>query len=217
MKRLIPLALTLLAACGGGGARLAPQPVALESGPPLVAVQVGDAQEAAILVQVLGEQPVTSGGHRLYFDARLAERLRGAGFDPVQADPEQVMRRVVRAYGQSDAGLRAMGVRILLREGEYWVVDGTRQQLRGLQAGGEYRLTGIVDPEPRPRVVRVTVPAPADVQRVYAAGVDVYQAEEDANGRWVVLGGAFEWQIEAMASAGFAVERLPVPAARERA
>lgn len=211
MSRFIPL-LCLAAACHAG---TAPVPVRLEPGAPLVAVQVADPQEAGLLVQALGAQPELARGDSLYFAAALADRLRGAGFDPLQVDADQARRRVVRAYGTSDAGLRAGGVRILTRERGYWIVDGSLAQLRRLQAAGGYVLARIDGNEPRPREVRVTVPAPADVQRVYDMGVDIFGAAQEG-GRMVVGGGAYEWQIEAMTAAGYTVERISsVPSSTE--
>lgn len=203
MSRLIPF-LCLAAACHAG---TAPAPVRLEPGAPLVAVQVADPQEAGLLVQALGTQPELARADSLYFAAALADRLRGAGFDPQPVDAEQARHRVVRAYGTSDAGLRADGLRILTRERGYWIVDGSLAQLRRLQAGGGYLLARIAGNEPRPREVRVTVPARADVQRVYDLGVDIFGAAPEG-GRVVVGGGAYEWQIEAMTAAGYTVERI---------
>ncbi|HST59793.1 MAG TPA: hypothetical protein VLK84_13910 [Longimicrobium sp.] len=202
MKRCIPL-LFLLAACHAG---TVPVPLRLEPAPPLVAVQVADPQEAGLLVQAIGAQPELARADSLYFAAAMADRLRGAGFDPQPVDAEQARHRVVRAYGTGDAGLRAGGMRILTREQGYWVVDGSLAQLRRLQAGGGYVLARIGASEPRPREVRVTVPAQADVQRVYDLGVDIFGAAPEG-GRVVVGGGAYEWQIEAMTAAGYTVER----------
>ncbi|HEU4882469.1 MAG TPA: hypothetical protein VFT45_09500, partial [Longimicrobium sp.] len=192
----------------------APGPVDLNPGPPLVAVQVMDAQEAGLLVQAVGAQPVAGMGGTLLFPATLADRLRGAGFNPQQADPGQVLTRVVRAYGVGDAAVGAAGVRVLRKRPQYWLVEGTLDQVRRLQAAG-VRLSQPGRNEPLPLEVRVTLPAAGDVQRVNQMGVDIFNAQASGTGA-VLTGGAYEWQIEAMTAAGYTVERIStVPATPE--
>lgn len=212
MKRFLSL-LCLLAACQRvEPAR--PAPLSLEPGPVLVAVQVGDAQEAELLVQALGgTAPQLAGGGLLYFDAALAERLRVLGFPPRQVDARQVRTAVARASGD-EARVRASGVQLLRREREYLLVTGTLAQLDALRAAG-VALAGPGRHEPTPMEVRVTMPGQADVHAVNALRVDIYQSAP-AGGRWVLTGGAYEWQIEALAAAGYTVERIStVPAPTE--
>jgi len=212
MRLLLPPVLLLAAACHAQTpprANLGPRAT-----PPLVAVRAADSEEAALLFETLRAEPARAEGLRFYFGAELAGRLRDAGFEPEPADAARVLRRVVRAYGPGESGLRGAGVRILTRERGYWVVDGAIVQLRSLAAAG-YRLTRPGPDEPFPRQVRVRVPAQADVQRVSDLGVDVYGAMPDG-GRWVLTGSAFEWQIEQMTAAGYAVERSSTVPPRAR-
>jgi hypothetical protein len=177
-------------------------------------VQVADAQEAELLAQAAGAPPVLGGQRRLYFPAALAERLRGAGYEPVQVDAGQVVSRVVRVYAPTDAAIRAAGVRVLRKYPAYWLAEGTLEQLRRLRGGGVV-LAQPGPSEPTPLEVRVTMPRQEDVQRVNALGVDIFQAGE-AGGRWTLTGGAYEWQIDAMTTAGYTVERIStVPSTEE--
>jgi hypothetical protein len=212
VKRSIPI-LCLLAACQRVEPA-GPAPLSLEPGPALVAVQVGDAEEAGLLIQALGgSAPALGGAGRLYFDAALAERLRTLGFPPETVDARQVRTAVVRAYG-GEAQVRAAGVRLLRRERGYLLVEGTLARLDALRASG-VALTGPGRHEPTPLEVRVTMPGAADVHQVNALQVDIYQSAP-AGDRWVLTGGAYEWQIEALTAAGYTVERIStVPAPTE--
>lgn len=176
---------------------------------PVYSVEVADADEAALLEQQLGVEPVRQIGTMLYFfDAEgLGEQLRDFGYQPERANSYQVFRRVVRVdrLGYEEQ-LLAAGVRLINREEEYWVIDGALANLRSLERAG-YRLRPLGRDEPLPREVRIRLEEAGQLQQVVAIHVDVFNVEESDAGIFV-YGGAFDHQIDQLREAGFEVERI---------
>jgi hypothetical protein len=172
-------------------------------------VTVEDESEAALLTQELDLERVRLEGTTLHFvgTPALLDRLRATGYSPVPSDRLEVERRVVRVYrrGEESAVLET-GVRLVNRERDYLVVDGTLQQLQLLRRLG-YRLTAVGLNEPRPREVRILVRSQDDVQRVNELHVDIYSVQQTPNGV-VISAGAFDGQIDALRAVGYQVERV---------
>lgn len=187
---------------------------------------MADAAEVALLVQEVELEPVRREGSSLIYvrDERVEARLEELGYEPLPVNPHDTYRRVVRVdrRGDEDA-LPAAGVRLINREKDHWVVEGSLAALRGLQAAG-YRLRPLAA-ELRPREIRVLVAGPDDVRRIAAMDVDVFNvdpverpsdpSDEDATyerqeaGRgYVLYGTAYDAQIDQLEAAGFEVERV---------
>lgn len=179
---------------------------------PVYQVAIEDPGEAAIIMQQLKITPMLVESHTMYFvdSAGAAKRLREAGYEPARASAEQIETRIVHVPVRgAEPELLATGVKLINREKDYWVVSGTLAQLALLP-----RLGYTLEPmgaDPRPREVRVTVASKADVQAVNAMGVDIYGSmpAKEPKGAIVILGGAFDAQIDAMEKAGYKVERVP--------
>jgi hypothetical protein len=203
---------------GGASLELTPQEAR-----PIAAVEVADAAEVALLVQEVKLEPVRREGSSLIYvrDERVEARLEELGYEPRPVNPHDTYRRVVRVdrRGEEDA-LPAAGVRMINREEDHWVVEGSLAALRGLRAAG-YRLRPLAR-ELRPREIRVLVAGPDDVRRIAAMDVDVFNVDpvdqptdddptydQRETGRGFVLyGTAYDAQIDQLEAAGFEVERV---------
>lgn len=205
---LTAIALLVVGACSSAGYgtadSLAPTVIGrLES------IAVADASEIELLTQELSLRPVRVEGNRLYYVATpgLADRLREIGYTPSAADIQQVERRTVRVQRRGDeAELLRSSVSLINRETDYWVVSGTLRQLRDLRTRG-YSLTGVGRGEPRTREVRIRLPAGQTSLALAAFQLDIYSVRTTPTGVEITAG-AFDSQIDALHSAGYAVERI---------
>ncbi len=209
------LAWALLASCAPPGGRSEPAESRREPDltpkdrRPVYSVQVGDADEAALLAQELELEMLRQEGSTLYFfdEPALRKKLGSLGYTPERADPYQVFHGVVRMERRgSEKDLATFGVRLINREDEYWIVEAPLATLRALQRSG-YRLASLEPTEPRPRQVRVWLERPEDAQRVADLQVDIYSVGKE-RGRHVLYGGAFDCQIDRLKEEGFEVERV---------
>lgn len=176
---------------------------------PIAAITVGDANEASLLVQELSLEPIRTEGNRLYFvaDSRVTQRLRDLGYTPEPADILQVERRTVRVYRRGDeAEMLRSGVTLINREPDYWVVTGPLRQIASLRTAG-YRITALGPNEPRPREVRIRLPAGQSSLVLGSFGLDIYSVYSAPTGVEVTAG-AFDSQIDALRAAGYNVERI---------
>lgn len=176
---------------------------------PIAAITVGDANEASLLVQELSLEPVLREGNRLYFvaDPRVTQRLRDLGYAPQSADILQVERRTVRVYRRGgEAEMLRSGVTLINREPDYWVVTGPLGQIASLRAAG-YRISALGPNEPRPREVRIRLPAGQSSLVLGPFQLDIYSVYSAATGVEVTAG-AFDSQIDALRAAGYNVERI---------
>lgn len=193
----------------GGAVRLEPPDTR-----PVWSVEVADAAEAGLLTQELKLQPLRQEGATLYFynAEGLPERLREMGYEPAQANPYDVYRRVVRvARRGSEEELQRYGVQLINREERHWVVEGPLASLRALARGG-YRLDLISADEPRPREVRIRVRSRADVQRINGLHVDIFSVSDQVGTQSTtteVHGAAFDHQIDKLRELGFEVTVIP--------
>lgn len=183
------------------------------AGPPLLRIDVEDADEARLVEQELKLRPVRARGRTLYFDrtADVEQRLRGAGFEPVAADPEEGAAEVVvvRRMGP-ETRLADAGARVVLREREYWIVRVTPAQRRTL-ARLDYRIEPLGDRGPHPRQVSVTAADATQVREVVALHMDVFHVEKAKKGEkgLVVRGAAFDDGIDALRAERLDVVVLP--------
>jgi hypothetical protein len=176
---------------------------------PIAAITVGDANEVSLLVQELSLEPVRTEGNRLYFvaDPRATQHLRDLGYVPESADIMQVERRTVRVYRKGEESeLLRNGVTLINREADHWVVTGSLRQLASLRALG-YRITALGPNEPRPREVRVRLPAGQSPLVLGRFELDIYSVYSAAAGVEVTAG-AFDAQIDALRAAGYTVDRI---------
>jgi hypothetical protein len=181
----------------------------------LFRIEVEDAIEAELITQQLKIKPQLLEGHSFYYcgGERTNKLLDDYGYDPVQADPEEVFSRVVRiARKGNEEDLRNLGITLVLREREFWVVRATLRQLRVLQKLG-YAIKEIGREDPRPRQVRVTVRSMAQVEQAGKLGIDIYSVARAEKGRDAIYiyGGAFDYAIDELEKHGFRVEILPDP------
>jgi hypothetical protein len=176
---------------------------------PIAAITIGDANEASLLVQELSLEPVRTEGNRLYFvaDPRVTQRLRDLGYAPESADILQVERRTVRVYRRGDeAEMLRSGVTLINREPDYWVVTGPLRQIAALRTAG-YRIAALGPNEPRPREVRIRLPASQSSLVLGPFQLDIYSVYSAPTGVEVTAG-AFDSQIDALRAAGYNVERI---------
>ncbi len=202
------------------------QPVNLEPNNPrpILSVQVADADEATLLVQKLGLEVVRMEGLTVSFfeNSNQLPRLAELGYELKRQNPYDVFRRVVRIdHSVQEAELVANGVRIINREKQYLIVDATIGQLRALVRNGS-QIVAISEYEPRPRQVRIVVESMKDVAKIGAMQVDIYSSkperkksidpqQDDHKVKFVIDGGALDYQIDQLKNAGYSVEILPEP------
>jgi hypothetical protein len=183
------------------------------AGPPLLRIDVEDADEARLVEQELKLRPVRARGRTLYFERTddSERRLRGAGFEPVAADPEEGAAEVVvvRRTGP-ETRLTDAGARVLLREKAYWIVRVTPAQRRTL-ARLDFGIEPLGDREPHPRQVSVTAADATQVREVVALHMDVFHVEGPRKGEkgLVVRGAAFDDGIDALRAERLNVVVLP--------
>lgn len=207
-NRFTAIALLLTGACSsaGYGTSVSLEPTVIER---VESIAVADASEIELLMQELSLRPVRVEGNRLYYVATpaLTNRLREIGYTPSAADMQQVERRTVRIQRRGEeAALLRSGVSLINRETDYWVVSGTLQQLRDLRGRG-YSVTGVGTGEPRTREVRIQLPAGQTSLALAAFQLDIYSVRTTPTGVEITAG-AFDSQIDALRSAGYAVERI---------
>lgn len=209
MRAIVMLVLILVAGCAtapGGGTTDVPLEPPRQ---PIVAVNVGDSVEAALLQEKLAVVPVRVEGGRLYLEDREGVRrnLEALGYEVATVNPYDAHQRVVRISmgGRAPERVEQLGLQVINREADHWVVRGSLGALRAAVDAG-YRISLVRDPEPRPRQVRVTVGSTADVIKLGGL-MDIYNVAEKRP--VVVDGAAFDAQIDRIRSLGFTVEIVP--------
>ncbi len=178
----------------------------------LYRIEVEDAVEAALIEQELRIRPELVRGRLFYFfgDERTNRRLGELGYQPLPTDPEDIRVRVVRvAQKGTEAELRDIGVTVVLREKQYWVVRATPGQLRMLSRLG-YRIEELGEREPRPRQIRLVVARESQVDEIGSLRVDIFGVRRLKDG-YEIGGGAFDDVIDELRARGFEVEILPDP------
>lgn len=190
-----------------------PSAVTLEARP-LQVLEVEDATETALLVQELGLAPVATAGRRVYFRAQgdLLQRLAALDYQVIDTDANDVLTRTMWVLGpRKEAPLHEVGLRILRREKDGWIVSGTLRRLSLLEKLG-YRLEELRGREPHPRPILVVLKDRRDVSKVLAVGIDVYAMGPLGDRGFVVNGGAFDDAIDALRAQNFAVHIQVDPA-----
>lgn len=177
-------------------------------------IQVGDADEAALLQQELKIEIQQVKDKRLFYfagskdiDARLSE----LGYSIRKENLMQVYDKYVQVTvngkvpdSSKAAELEKLGVIVINKEESYWIIRGTLEQLKQVKKKG-YQLKEL-EQEPRPRRVEITVSTQADVQKVNEAGIDIYHVE-NKDKTLIIHAGAFDNQIELIRKMGFTVAR----------
>jgi len=176
-------------------------------------IEVADAAEAGLLEQELQLQLVRQEGTKLYFYAteNLRGRLQELGYEPAEANPFEVFRRVVLVERRgAEESLRGYGVQVINREERHWVVEASLANLRALARAG-YRLLPLGAHDPRPRLVLIRVGKDEEVQRVNELHVDIFSVSRPGGATvggqgLVICGAAFDNQIDRLRQEGFEVE-----------
>jgi hypothetical protein len=208
---LLPVALLLLWVAGGTApAQLKEADVAGEL-PEIYRIEVEDGIEVGLIQQQLGLLPIFVRGPYFYYTEKVINaRLRELGYQPSPVDPLDVLTRVVKVPRRGpEEALREIGVTVVLREPDYWVVRGTLRQLSLLHRL-DYEWADLGGWEPRPRQLRLAVSTPEEVREVGAGDIDIYSVAESEKG-FIIRGAAFDDTIDALLARGFEVEILPDP------
>lgn len=214
MKRMFPVSILIFVALLNLTCKRGKAPFEPPDKRQVQSIQVGDADEAALLQQELKIEIQQVKDKRLFYfagskdiDARLSE----LGYSIRKEDLMQVYDKYVQVTvngkvpdSSKSAELEKLGVTVINKEEKYWVIRGTLEQLKEVKKKG-YELKEL-EHEPRPRGVQITVSNQADVQKVNEAGVDIYHVENKDN-KLIVHGAAFDNQIELMRKMGFTVVR----------
>jgi len=142
---------------------------------------------------------------------RLAE-LRNVGYEPQVVEPADFAQKVVRVDKPSEdviARVRAIGADLIQREPDYIVVQATERQLDAMKRQQiDYRL--IQERDLAPRFVRIAAPDRGSVALVVGAGIDIFEIREG-----IVIGRAFDSQIETLRRQGLKVDIAPQPWSRQ--
>lgn len=146
----------------------------------------------------------------LQFDLRRLAELRNAGYELQVVDAVDVTQKVVRVERPGEdmiARIRAIGADLIQREPDYIVVQGTERQLDAMKRQQiDYR--PIQESDLAPRFVRIAAPDRGSVALVVGAGIDIFEIREG-----VVIGRAFDSQIETLRRQGLKVDIAPPPSA----
>jgi hypothetical protein len=152
---------------------------------------------------------VLRGKYFYYFgNETINRRVAAFGYISQSANPDEVFTRIVRVrQSGEEKTVRDIGVRIILRERETWVVRGTLKQLRSLSSSG-YKLEALGRREPQPRRIQLVLSRREDVARI-GGEVEIDHVGNDNNGYLIVIGEAFDDAIDDLRARGFKVEILP--------
>lgn len=213
----------LLLSCASSGAQPSIEALSLDppDARPVFAIDISDADEAALLAQRLDIQILRLEGARLYFTAEheTLEALASLGYHPEEQNPLAVYRRVVRLFpreGESaidDELTGALRLDLINREAEYWIVVGSLQQLRATRELG-FGLAQVSANEPRPRAVRIVAPNEAAIREIVDPDLDVHGVAPrgaSPDDGFLIDASAFDYQIDSLRRRGFEVQILEEP------
>lgn len=133
--------------------------------------------------------------------------LRRDGFLPRTVDPEAFFEELVRVDPASEQVLgrvRALGARLVQREESYAVFRVTLRQRRFLEDEG-FRVRRIEEGELVARSVEIPLTDESSMALVVATGIDVFEVRDG-----ILLGAAFDDQIEALRQQGLEVRVVPL-------
>jgi hypothetical protein len=149
-------------------------------------------------------------GRNLYYygDEIINRTLAKYGYSPIVADPDEVFSRVVRVPRSNEERFRKLGVAILLRERDSFVIKGTRKQVRELERSG-YEVREVGDREPVPRRIQISVGTFADINQQIGGRVEVTAVRRTRGRGAIVIGEAFDDAIAELRAKGLKVEILP--------
>ena len=176
---------------------------------PVYGIIVEDHDEIALLEQQLKLEPLYFRDSTLFFHEvpGLIKRLQDNGYTPTKANSYQVYQRVVRvAKKGKEEELLKTGVRLINREHDFWIVQGSLAQLIALERIG-YQLSTIAPHEPRPREIKLKVTSFKEIAWLNALQVDIFTVRETKEG-FIVYGGAFDYQIDRIHEKGLKVEMI---------
>lgn len=191
---------------------------------PIWGIQVADTDEAELLIQKLKLNVVKVEGSNLfiYEDQSQLQQVESLGYQIATENSYELFRRTVRINKKiNEDNLHELGIKVINREPEYFIVNGTLSQLKAINRQGVI-VSAIKSYEPRPRQIKVVVNNREDVAKIAALQVDIYSAknsshyyqEKDLYGDNInidVYGGAFDYQIDQLKTMGYKVELLPDP------
>lgn len=134
--------------------------------------------------------------------------LRKEGLQPRIVDADEFFTQLIRVEPATDdvlARVRQLGGGLVQREEAYAVFRVNHRQMK-LLGEQEVAFRAIEEGELRPRFVEITVRTQDEMALVADSGVDIFEVKED-----VVLGRAFDEQIEVLIRHGLEVEIVPPP------
>jgi hypothetical protein len=181
---------------------------------PVQSIQIGDAEEAALLQQELKIEIQQVKDKRLFYfsgNKDLDARLKELGYSIQREDLMQIYYKYAQVTikdkvpdSSKAAELEKLGVIILNKEEKFWIIRGTLEQLKQVKKKG-YQVKEL-EKEPRPRYVEIVVTAQTDIQKVNETGVDIYSVETKDK-TFIIHAGAFDNQIDLIRKLGFTVTR----------
>lgn len=174
----------------------------------LYELHVEDADEAGLIEQRFKIKFVTAVGRILYYygDEQLNIKLKELGFEPTEADPKDVFRRIVKLTGFiSKKALKKANVKILLDEGCHWIVQATANQLKALSGKGA-RVKKVIVDRIRPRRVEIYITKRDQTRGIAPFMNDFYSVDHVSEGQYVIHGTAWDDGIEAIRAKGFKVK-----------
>lgn len=178
---------------------------------PVYCVSVEDGEEARLLHQQLGMEILrVEGRNVLFFDTKggVLDTLRALGYAPEPVAALQAFYRVVKVGKKGrEEDLIQTGVKLINRERDHWIVRGNLTQLKLLKEQGF--AIAVPDHEPRPREVQIRVKHRGDIQRVSELHVDIYSVVGTKENGFLIYGGAFDYQIDALKQNNFQVTIKP--------
>jgi hypothetical protein len=170
----------------------------------------GDYLQVDALVKQFGAEIVRHDPPFLFLriDPAKLTQLRSVGYQADVVDPDEISQQVVRIEKPSDADIARIqeaGGRVIQREPTHVVAQLTQKQLKALSREGvAYRL--IQEGDLVPRFVRIEAPDEGSVRLVVGTGIDIFEIRDK-----IVIGRAFDDQIETLRRQGLQVEITPPP------
>ena len=168
---------------------------------------VGDSNEAQLLQQQMGIEITSSTGKEIWFyssDEKIVGKMNGLGYKVDEARSEDHHFKYVEVDPSQERELKQFGIGLVNREKDYLLVRGSLDALRRWKASGKEIFA--LRQEPRPREIELSVGSQPEVQKVYDWGVDIFSAVKDSSGHFKISGSAFDFQIDSMQAAKYAVK-----------
>ncbi|MBT8258763.1 MAG: hypothetical protein KJO49_09855 [Bacteroidia bacterium] len=186
---------------------------------PVKSIKIDDAEEASLIQQELDIEVKYVANNTLYFysdNQETLSQLEEIGYLVKDENPKQISFRMVKLISKNKTSLsteknisilkelQEYRIKVFNREKSHWVIYGSLDDLSRLKELGFVMEN--LETEIHPRSVKIIVPSKDDIQKINEMGVDIYSSGQEGDS-YLVYGGAYDYQIDLMAEAGYQISK----------